>query len=118
MAALYANENFPRQVVEHLRTLGHDVQTTREAGNADRALPDDVVLAFAREHGRAVLTLNRRDFIKLHRRSAEHAGIIVCTQDADVQGQAERVHAAIQSCGSLKGQLLRVNRPQTQRTDR
>jgi predicted nucleic acid-binding protein len=89
MVALYANENFPRQVVEALRALGHDVLTTAEAGNAGRALPDAEVLAFAREAGRAVVTLNRRDFIRLHAAVAEHAGIVVCTQDADF-GRAKK----------------------------
>ncbi len=111
MAALYANENFPRQVVERLRALGHDVLTTQEAGNADRAIPDDAVLAFAVERGRAVVTLNRRDFIKLHRHSPAHAGIIVCTQDPDIDGQADRIHQAILTSGDLAGLLLRVNRP-------
>jgi hypothetical protein len=113
VAELYANENFPRQVVERLRALGHDVLTTQEAGNADRGVPDDAVLAFATERARAVLTLNRRDFIRLHRQRSDHAGIIVCTQDADVEGQAERIDQAIAGCGPLPGQLLRVNRPQS-----
>ena len=34
MARLYANENFPYQVVIALRALGHDVLTVQEAGNA------------------------------------------------------------------------------------
>src|SRR5262245_32436384 len=61
LASLYANENFPRQVVEALRRLGHDVLTSQEAGNAGRGVPDEVVLAFAVRTGRAVVTLNRRD---------------------------------------------------------
>ena len=62
MARMYANENFPCSVVERLRQLGHDVLTSREAGNADQAIPDDEVLRFAISENRAVLTLNRRDF--------------------------------------------------------
>lgn len=111
MARLYANENFPRQVVEALRLLGHDVLTVLEAGNAGQAIPDETVLAFAIEHNRAVLTLNRRDFIRLHLHHPAHTGIIVCTQDADIEGQAERIHQAILSVDTLKNQLLRVNRP-------
>ncbi len=34
MARLYADEQFPRQVVEFLRALGHDVLTVQSAGNA------------------------------------------------------------------------------------
>jgi len=64
MASLYANENFPLQVVEALRALGHDVLTSLEAGQANQAIADDRVLAFAAQHGRALLTLNRRDSFK------------------------------------------------------
>lgn len=60
MAYLYADEQFPRQVVELLRSLEHNVLTVQEAGNA--GLSDEEVLAFATNHNRAVLTLNRRDF--------------------------------------------------------
>ena len=111
MAALYANENFPFQVVEALRGLGHDVLTSLEAGKAGQAIQDAEVLTFAAQNNRVVLTLNRRDFIKLHSLQPEHAGIIVCTQDPDTLGQAERIHQAIASNESLSSQLLRVNRP-------
>ena len=112
MAGLYANENFPREVVEALRILGHDVLTVLEAGNAGQGISDDAVLKFATAEQRTVVTLNRRDFIRLHLRQPEHAGIIVCTQDTDIRGQAERIHQAITSIESLANQLLRVNRPQ------
>lgn len=110
MARFYANENFPRQGVEALRALGHDVLTTHDAGRSGQAISDTDVLAFAATSGRAVLTLNRRDFIRLHRISAEHAGIVVCTQDGDVAAQARRIDDAVRQVGELAGQLLRVNR--------
>lgn len=113
MARLYANENFPYQVVAALRTLGHDILTVQEAGNAGQSISDEAVLDFAVQHNRAVVTINRRDFIRLHRQQPHHAGIIVCTQDADIEGQAERIHQAINSTETLTGQLLRVNRPQS-----
>lgn len=113
MARLYSNENFPWAVVEHLRTLGHDVLTTLEAGQANQAGTDEQVLAFATHEGRAVLTLNRRHFIRLHERTPVHAGIIVCTFDPDFKGQAARVHAAISNIASLQKQLIRVSRPST-----
>lgn len=111
MARIYANENFPRKVVERLRELGHDVLTTKDAGNAGRGVPDEEVLAFAVGTGRALLTLNRRDFFRLHRASQAHAGIIACTEDPDIDGQASRIDAAIAGAGALDGLLLRVNRP-------
>ena len=109
MAVLYANEQFPRRVVEFLRELGHDVLTVQEADN--RGLPDGEVLAFATSQQRAVLTLNRKDFVKLHRASNAHSGIIACSRDDNWQRQAERIHAAVSAQESLSGQLLRVNKP-------
>lgn len=111
MARLYSNENFPLPVVTRLRTLGHDLLTIQETGKADQALPDDKVLEFATAENRAVLTLNRRHFIRLHQERPHHAGIIVCTLDPDFAGQAERIHTAIGDQISLSGQLIRVNRP-------
>lgn len=111
MARLYSNENFPLPVVEQLRVLRHDVLTIQETGKADQALPDDEVLKFATAENRAVLTLNRRHFIRLHRERPQHSGIIVCTVDPDFAGQAERIDQAIGAQNSLNGQLLRVNRP-------
>ena len=111
MATLYANENFPLQVVDALRALGHDVLTTHEAGRDNQSIDDTEVLAFATENDRALLTINRRDFIRLHEQNASHAGIIVCTQDHDTDGQAKRIHEAIQANEPLAGKLIRINRP-------
>lgn len=53
MAFLSANENFPYQVVQALRGLGHDVLTSLEAGNANQSIPDEQVLEFATQNRRA-----------------------------------------------------------------
>ncbi len=110
IARLYSNENFPLPVVEELRRLGHDVLTTRDAGKSNEGIPDDEVLRFATENGRAVITHNRRDFIRLHRQSPYHAGIIVCTDNPDFPALAAKVHAQLVAMASLQGQLVRVNR--------
>jgi predicted nuclease of predicted toxin-antitoxin system len=47
MARLYADEQFPYQVVLCLRDLGHDVLTVQEAGKANLKIPDEEVLDFA-----------------------------------------------------------------------
>ena len=77
MARIYADEHFPRQVVQNLRSLSHDVLTVQEAENT--GLPDEDVLAFAISENRAVLTINRRDFFQLHKLKPDHFGIIACT---------------------------------------
>ena len=112
MARLYGDENFSGEVVELLRNLGHDVLTAREAGNAEQKIPDEEVLAFAVSSDRAVLTFNRRHFIRLHFRQPDHAGIIVCTEDLNKERLASRINDAISSVDSLRGQLIRVVRPQ------
>lgn len=110
IARLYSNENFPLPVVEALRQYGHDVLTTGDAGNANAAIPDEQVLSFATQSGRAVITHNRRDFIELHRLHPVHEGIIVCTDNPDFTALAAKVHTRLQSLQSLRGQLVRVNR--------
>lgn len=111
MARLYSNENFPFPVVEGLRALGHDVVTIQERGRANDGVDDLDGLQFAVAEDRAVLTINRSDFIRLHGQQPAHAGIIVCTVDPDFAGQARRVHDALQAAADLHGQLIRVNRP-------
>jgi len=113
MARLYADEQYPLPVVEFLRPLGHDVLTVQEAGNAGLGIPDEDVLAFAVSNERAVLTLNRGDFIRLHRSQPNHAGIIICTQDSNWERQATRINEAISALDTLNGKLIRVNRPST-----
>ena len=113
MARLYANENFPRPVVEELRRLGHDVVPIQETGRGETELPDEEVLRYATDDWRAVLMLNRKDFLRLHRENGEHAGIVVCTVDNDFLGQAHRIDDEIGPFQSLNGRLVRVNRPLT-----
>jgi predicted nuclease of predicted toxin-antitoxin system len=111
VAQLYADEQFPKAVSELLRTYGHEVLTVQEAGNANIGIPDEAVLRFAVETQRAVLTLNRNDFAKLHRLSSQHFGILLCSNDSDRAAMAERTHLAIISAEPLYGKLIRVNRP-------
>ncbi|MBI2928317.1 MAG: DUF5615 family PIN-like protein [Verrucomicrobia bacterium] len=111
MHRLYANENFPLPVVLELRRLGHDLLTTQDTGRSDQEIPDESVLTFAHADQRAVLTLNRWHFVRLHRERSDHSGIIVCTFDPDFAEQAARIHSAIGTQPSLAGQLIRVNRP-------
>ncbi len=111
MALLFADEDFPLPTVERLRKLGHDVLTTHEAGLANIGTDDPEILAEATRLERAVMTMNRRDFIALHRRDPNHAGIVVCTRDSDTDALADRIHAAVSAVRELSGQLLRVNRP-------
>ena len=113
-ALLYADEHFPAEVVMELRRLGHDLRTVQADGQAGLKWPDADILRRATELGRAVLTFNRRDFIRLHRQNPNHAGLIACTQNLDFGQLAERINAAIAEQDSLSGRLVRVYRPPAQ----
>jgi hypothetical protein len=108
MARLYADEQFPRPVVEVLRQLGHDVLTVQETEQTGAA--DSDVLAFAIAQQRVVVTLNRRDFVALHQMKPDHTGIMVCSEDRDFVGLAERINRAIAGVDGLQGMLIRVRR--------
>ena len=111
MARLLSDEDFSRRVVEEFRQLGHDIVTARELGLANRGTDDLLILLAATRDARAVVTYNRRDFVRLHLADANHAGVIVCTRDPDVVRQAQRIHDAISAYDSLAGMLIRVTRP-------
>ncbi len=108
---LYADEQYPYPAVKCLRDLGYDVLTVQEAGKANRRIPDDEVLAFATDNHRAIITQNRKDFIKLHRLQPNHGGIIVCTDDRNWNALAQRIHAAVATEKSLQCKLIRIVRP-------
>ncbi len=111
MARFYANENLPMAIVEALRSLGHDVLTSYEAGQANQGIPDDEVLVYAMAENRSVVTLNRDDFLKLHRCGIEHSGIIICKDDRDYAGQAQTLHAYLETqVNPLQNRLIRVQR--------
>lgn len=111
MEKLYVNENFPLPTVKLLRDLGHDVLTSADAGNANQRIPDEDVLQFAISQNRILVTLNRRDFIQIHKTIPIHSGIIICTEDVDFIGFANRIHALIETNkGLFENQLLRVYR--------
>ena len=109
MEKLYVNENFPLPAVKILLDFGHDVLTSADAGNANQRIPDEDVLQFAISQDRILLTLNRRDFIQLHRLNPIHSGIIICTEDVDFIGFASRIHSALEeNAGLFENQLIRV----------
>jgi hypothetical protein len=92
--------------------MGHHVVTVADAGKAGQAVTDEAVLQLAAVDQRALVTLNRRHFVRLHAADPKHAGIIVCSIDLDFEGQAVRIDQAVATEQSLVGRLIRVNRPQ------
>jgi hypothetical protein len=111
MARFYSNENFFYAAVEELQKLGHDVLTSKSAGNANKGIPDDEVLAYAVREKRTVVTFNCGHFKRLHRLFPNHYGIIICSEDKNCPALAKRIHEAVENAGSLDCKLIRINRP-------
>lgn len=111
MASLFADENFPFPVVEELRLLGHDVVTIQDEGVANEGVEDSEVLELAIAASRAVLTVNRKHFFRLHKLTPSHFGIIACTQDLDFAQKARRINDVLIANPDLRGLLIRVYRP-------
>lgn len=108
MARLLSDENFPESAVLALRKLGHEIATAVEAGLANKRIPDQIVLEYATRIGHAVVTYNRLDFILLHDRQPNHAGIIVCHADPDTIELAERIDQSVRAAGEMSGKLIQV----------
>ena len=85
--------------------------TALEDGRANQSITDRVILERATELRRAILTLNRLDFKRLHFQMPEHAGIIICTEDPDRVGQAQRIAEAITEVDDLATKMIPVYRP-------
>jgi predicted nuclease of predicted toxin-antitoxin system len=107
----YTDENFPKITIEELRNSGHDILTAFEDGRANQAISDDDVFIRANELGRTILTLNRKDFKRLHFQHSNHFGIVICREDTDFIGQAQRINAKLEELENLEGELIRVYRP-------
>jgi predicted nuclease of predicted toxin-antitoxin system len=76
---LYLDEHVEPQITSILRQNGWDVLTTQEAGLAGKS--DEEQLEFATSQGRAVLTYDVVDYLRLSREWSAagkvHAGIIL-----------------------------------------
>ena len=111
MSRFYSNENLPLEIVKSLRKFGHDVLTSVEAGQANQGIPDNEVLTYAAFENRILITLNREDFIKLHRSGINHNGIIICKDDRDYSGQAQTLQNYLQKQTlNLSNCLIRIQK--------
>ncbi|MFB2979785.1 DUF5615 family PIN-like protein [Microseira sp. BLCC-F43] len=109
MLKFYSNENFPMEMVYLMRSLGYDVLTSYEAGQANQKIPDEGVLIYATNAGRIVITENRQDFIELHFTTSNHTGIVICKADRDYAGKVQALHNFFtQDTQPMDNRLIRV----------
>jgi hypothetical protein len=92
---LYLDEMMPPDLAGALRRQGYDVESCRDAGRANRAIPDEEQLTYAAQHRRAILTFNSVDYLRLDQAwktaGREHAGIVVSPQIDDFGTLLRRV---------------------------
>ena len=108
--SLFADENFPFPTVIHLREKGYNILTLQDIRQDGIGLSDEKILQIARHHQRAILTINRKDFIRLHKDNSSHYGIIVCKLDIDFSRLAKNIDMEIKDMSSLVGVLVKINR--------
>ncbi len=82
----------------------------QEDGRAKESFPNEDVLSAAAEFQQAVLTLNRKHFVRMKFESSPHTGIVSRTFGPDFEGQARRIHEAASDHVSLEGEPIPVNR--------
>jgi predicted nuclease of predicted toxin-antitoxin system len=83
----HLDEHAANAIAAGLRRRGIDVTTAADAGLL--GAEDDAHLAFALSQGRIVYT-NDEDFLVLHDRKTEHAGIAYCHQQSRSIGDVIR----------------------------
>lgn len=67
------------------------------------------MLATATAERRAVLTHNRLHFVRLHRATPEHGGIVISSHVRDPVAQADRIARVVSPFADLTNRLIRVN---------
>jgi predicted nuclease of predicted toxin-antitoxin system len=78
---LIDEDSLAKHLVNLLRQAGHDVITVQDINFMGK--PDSVVLDYARENQRILLTRNCDDFHNLHQANSHHSGILSIYQAAD-----------------------------------
>jgi hypothetical protein len=99
---LFTDEHISDTLARALKRRGYDVESCEEAGRANRGIPDEEQLTYATQHGRAILTFNRNDFLRLDaqwkRVGQQHGGIIISVAVRDVGELLRRVERHLDIC--------------------
>lgn len=77
----HLDESMPNAVAEGLRSRGHSVTTSVEAGLLGAT--DEEQLAYAVRKDRILISRDQ-DFLRLHAQNQLHAGIVFWTQDRSI----------------------------------
>lgn len=100
---LVDEDSLAKPLIKTLREAGHDVVTVNEVGLSGQF--DPVVLNYARENERIVLTHNCRDFEALHLENPNHPGILAVYRDADSSKNMSR-QAIVKVIANLEAAMI------------
>ena len=65
-------------------------------------------LRYAISLNRAVLTMNRRDFIRLHAQTPQHKGIVICKSSTNWEKIGQAIHNHLSQFETIEKQLIRI----------
>ena len=68
-------------------------------------------LRYAISLNRAVLTMNRRDFIRLHAQTPQHKGIVICKSSTNWEKIGQAIHNHLSQFETIEKQLIRIKLP-------
>ncbi len=74
---------FSRKLRQLLVEAGHDVEVPADVFPPLTGANDPIHFAHAKATGRAIITLNARDFKEIHDHDPDHSGILIVYQDND-----------------------------------
>ena len=92
-------DSLSKPLVKLLRKAGHDVFTVNEVGLSGKS--DLIVLNYARETGRIIVTHNCKDFENLHKQTLAHPGIFAIRNDSNYSKNMSR-QAIVKAIANLE----------------
>ena len=72
---------YAKDLLKLLEAAGHQVTTPKQVGITGR--DDEMHFRYAAESGLILLTKNPDDFLELHQKDSQHAGVVLVYQDND-----------------------------------
>jgi len=92
---IFTDEHIPADLARAVTNRGYDVESCQDAGRANQEISDEEQLAYSARHGRAILTFDRTDFLRLEgewkRAGREHAGIVIAVNVREIGELLRRV---------------------------
>lgn len=100
-----ADENIDLPAVKTLKRLGVNIISVHDIGM--KGYEDEGILNYAKESERAVITQDT-DFLKLHAKNFEHAGIVFLTKPLDTGELIKEIQKIVMLFDSLENTVIYI----------